>query len=367
MKNIISLTVGDPNFMMPSFIRKAAQKALEEGHTHYTPTTGLPELKELISEKLDKENNIETDPASEVIVTAGATPAMFGAIHAFIESKDEVIVADPTYKFSSYTRYAGGKSVLIPLKEEYGFRLNPEEVKEAITSKTKMIVVISPDNPTGAVLRKEDLKAIADIAIDKDLLVISDQVYEKIVFNNHKHYSLASFPGMEDRTITIGSFSKTYSMTGMRVGYLTADREATTILGKVVTSMTICPNSIAQEAAIAALKEKELSRKWIEEMMIEYRKRRDLLIDGLNEISGISISRNNWGGSIFAFANIKPFNTSSYHFAMQLLKKGSVLVHPGTAFGKGGEGYIRVSIASSIATLEEGLSRIKKVIEENNI
>lgn len=361
-KDAISLAVGDPNFITPQYIINAAKKALDEGYTHYTMVTGLKELKEDISIKLKEENKIEANPASEVIVTAGGTAAIFGTIQSFIETDDEVIVADPTYyNFLSCIRYSGGIPVKILLDEENAFRLNPEKINEAITHKTKMILINSPNNPTGAVLTKADLKAIADIAIDNDLLVFSDEVYEKIIFDKNKHYSIASFPEMKSRTITLNSFSKTYAMTGFRIGYITGDKDLVETIGNVITGVTLCPNSIAQKAALEALRNKKASKKWLKKMKKEYQKRRDLLVEKLNNIYRIKCIKP--AGALFTFPNIKSFKMTSDDFVRMLWKKGHIKIDSGTLFGNGGEGYCRITFAYSQETLRKGINRIQKTLQ----
>jgi len=361
-KDLVYLSVGDPDLPTPEHIREAAKKAIDEGYTHYTPATGLSELKEAIAEKLREENGIEADPESEVIVTAGTTPAMFGTILALIGPGDEVIIADPTYlEYTRLTKLAGGNPIAVPVKEENEFRINPEDVEKKITSRTKIIILISPDNPTGSALRKNDLEEIADIAIKHDLLVVSDELYEKVIFDGCKHFSIASFSGMEDRTITINGFSKGYCMSGWRVGYLTADKSLLSVIGRVIYSMSVSVNTIAQKAALAALTNRDLTEKEIQKVMEEYHKRRELLVNGMNSIHGIRCLKP--AGSLFAFPNIKSFGMSSIDFAMHLVRRGHVVLYPGTAFGDGGEGYLRVSMTYSQETIKEGLDRIRGAVE----
>jgi len=361
-ENVVSLAVGDPDFPTPKHITESAKKAMDEGYTHYTPPTGLPELREAIAEKLREDNGIEADPKSEVIVTAGCTPAMVGTILALVDHGDEVIVPDPTYQYPLLTKMAGGIPVAVPLKEENEFRINPRDIGKKITSRTKMIVLISPDNPTGSALRKEDLEEVAEIAVKHDLLVVSDEIYEKIIFEGRKHFSIVSFPGMEDRTITINGFSKSYCMTGWRIGYLTADKSLSSVIGKVTTSLTLSANAISQKAALAALTNRDIARTELQKMMEEYHKRRELFVNGLNKITGIKCLKP--AGSIFAFPSIKFFGISSFDFAMHILRKGRVILYPGTVFGDGGEGYLRVSLAYSQEKIKEGLSRIREAVEE---
>lgn len=361
-KDLVFLDASDPNFLTFSHVRNAAKTAIDEGYTHYTHINGSLELREAIAEKLRKDNMIEANPLSEVIVTSGSTPAMCGTLLSLINPGDEVVIPDPIYKYPLLTRFVGGIPIPVPVEEKNNFKVTPEQIERKISSKTKMIILNSPHHPTGAVLEGDDLKKIAEIAIKHDLLVMSDEIYEKIIFNGHKHISIASISGMEDRTITINGFSKSYVMTGWRIGYLTADESLVRTIEKITSNMTLCPNSIAQKAALAALLNNEATKKEHAKMMNEFQKRREILVNGLNSISGIQCLKQ--AGSIFTFPNIKYFGMSSLDLATFLLREGNVSTCPGSVWGSNGEGYLSVGISTSQENIREGLKRMKATLKK---
>ncbi|MDD2778198.1 MAG: pyridoxal phosphate-dependent aminotransferase [Methanocellales archaeon] len=349
-KDVISFSLGEPDFDTPSHIRESAKKALDEGKTHYTPSAGIPELRESIANKF-KENGLEVTP-NEIIVTPGAKQTIFEAILSVLNEGDEAILFEPAWvSYVPCIKLAGAKPVGVPVSGE---NFKPEGFKELVTKKTKMIIVNSPCNPTGAVFDSSNLKMIADIAMDHDLLVLSDEIYEKILYNG-EHISIGRFDGMQDRTITINGFSKTYAMTGWRLGYATAPKEIIDDMLKLQQHSASCATSFAQYGGIAAL---EGPQECITEMVNEFKARRDLIVGGLIDL-GIKCKKPD--GTFYVFANVGQFG-SGEDVAERLLRDAYVAVTPGIAFGPSGEDYIRISYAISQARISEGLDRMKKVI-----
>lgn len=362
VEDLIHLEIGEPDFPTPNHIIEDAKKAMDERYTRYTPTSGYMDLRERIAEKLLKENKIEADPASEIIVTAGAMQALSLAILVTINPGDEVIIPNPAYEsFERQVKFAGGIPVPVQVKEENEFRLLPEEVERVVTKKTKMIILNTPSNPTGTVMSKSDLEGIAEIAKRHDLLVLSDEIYEKILYDGVKHFSIASLPGMKDRTITVFGFSKTYAMTGWRVGYAVSNKEIIKEMNKVQEFYVTCAPSISQRAALAAL---EGPQDCIEKMVKEYEKRRDFLCYEINKCDKISCIKPK--GTFYLFPNISKTGWKSEEIAEVLLKKGKVVVVPGRAFGKYGDYFIRLSFATSMDALQLAVERIKSCLENIN-
>jgi len=360
MPDVVRLEAGEPDFKTPKHICEAAEKAMREGKTHYTTSRGILELRKAIAEKAKKENGIDADPEEEIVVTAGASCAVYLTVHTVIEEGDEVLIPDPTWPhYEACVKLAGGRPVTYSLIEERGFSFDIEEIQRLITKKTKMIVVASPSNPTGGVIPLKDLKDLADLAIKHDLLILSDEVYEKMVYDGHKHFSIASLPEMKDRCITINSFSKTYAMTGWRLGYAIAPEEIAAQMAKLNLFLNSCPSSISQEAGLAALTGPQDE---VEKMLKEYARRRSIIVDGLRKIDGVRI--NPPMGAFYAFPSIRELNYSSWDFCMLLLKEGRVATVPGAAFGSRGEGYIRISYANSIENIKEALRRIEEIVSK---
>ncbi|MEM3702888.1 MAG: pyridoxal phosphate-dependent aminotransferase [Candidatus Bathyarchaeia archaeon] len=360
IRDIIYLNIGEPDLATPQHIKDAGKRAIDEDFTHYTPLGGFPELRQAIADKLKIEHNIEVDPESEVLITAGAQPGFFSSCGAILEAGDEVIVHEPFYPSYEVTlRVIGAKIVKVPLKEEEGYTLDIQKVEEKISEKTRAIILNSPNNPTGAVFRKDSLKAIAEIAKDHDLIVISDEVYEKLVYDGEKHISIASFDGMKERTIIVNSFSKTYAMTGWRIGFVVACRDVMKHISKVHHTMNVCASAISQRAAIAALRG---SQKCVEEMVNEYAKRRDEIVRLVNEIKGFTCQKPK--GAFFIFPNIKSYKMPSMEIAKYLIKEAGVVTVPGSSFGESGEGHIRISYAASIENIRRGMTRIKEAVEK---
>jgi aminotransferase len=359
LSDVIFLNIGEPDFTTPEHIREAAKKSIDKGFTHYTSIQGLPELREAVAEKLRRENGIDVDAGSEILITAGAQPAFFSVCRTLLDPGDEVIVQDPFYSSYEVTiRVVGAKIIRVPMKERTGFSIDPNDVEARITNNTKMIVLISPNNPTGSVLDKKTLKAISEIAWDYDLMVIFDEIYEKIIYDGVRNHSIGSIPGMEERTVTINSFSKTYAMTGWRVGFITADKEIVKNVAKVHHTMNVCACSISQRAALAALTGPQ---QCVTEMVKEYDKRRREITKLLNEIPGFKCQTPK--GTFYVFPNVKYFKMSSMELAKLLIKNARVVTVPGSVFGKNGEGYLRLSYAVSLKKIREAVARIKEAVE----
>lgn len=354
-EGLVHLEIGEPDFPTPQHIVDAAKKALDEGYTQYTPNAGYLDLRESICRKLMVDNKIEADPNTEVIVTIGAMQAISSALLATINPGDEVIIPDPAYEsFVRQTRFAGGIPVPVEVREEDEFRLKPEEVEKAITDKTKMIIINSPANPTGSVMHKDDLAGIAELATDHDLLVLCDEIYEKMLYDGAQHHSIATFPEMKDRAITVFAFSKSYAMTGWRVGYAVGSKRIIGEMVKLQEFFVTCATSIAQRAAIAAL---EGPQDGVSQMVSEFKRRRDFMYDQITKIRGITCVKPK--GAFYLYPNTSKSNLRQDDPASDLWKKCGVVTAPGTAFGDHGKNYIRISLASSMENLKTAASRMQ--------
>ena len=360
-KDLVSFGIGEPDFITPTHIREAAKKAMDEGYTRYTPNLGFPEFRKALAIKLNQKNKISVTP-EEVVVTSGGTEALFFSFYTLLNPGDEVIIPDPGFvTYESQVYFAGGTPVHFPLWGENNFHPHLEELKNCVTPKTKAILLNSPSNPTGAAFNEEELLAIAQLAQEKDLFVISDELYEDIVYDGREHISIASLPGMKERTISIFGFSKSYAMTGWRLAYLAAPLHLVKEMAKLLQNTSVCANSIAQRAGQAAING---SQDCVKEMFTAYSERRNVLTKGLNEISGLSCHTPE--GTFYAFVDISKTGMSSDKLAVCLLEGYGVVTVPGTAFGVQGEGYIRLSFATSLEDIKEGIRRIKKGIEKIN-
>ncbi len=357
-KNIIHLEIGEPDFDTPKNIKEAAVKALNAGYTHYGPSAGIPELREAIAQYISKTRGIKVDP-DEVVVTPGAKPIMFFGILALVNPGEEVLYPNPGFPiYESVANFVGAKPVPIPLKEENDFRLDPEYVKEKITKKTKMIILNSPENPTGGILTKEDLKVIADCVANRDdVFVLSDEIYSRIIYEG-KHESIASLPGMKEKTILLDGFSKTYAMTGWRLGYGVMRKDLAQKVAQLMTNSNSCTCTFTQIAGIEALKGPQDE---VDRIDAEFKKRREVIVSGLNNIKGITCKKPH--GAFYAFPNIKGTGMDSKKLGDYLLNEAGVAVLPGTAFGKYGEGYLRLSFANSVENIKKALDRISKALK----
>jgi len=354
VQDLVHVEIGEPDFRMPDHIAEAAIQALRDGFTKYTPNAGIEELREAISEKLKRENGIDADPNKEILVTAGSTEALSMSVLSTVNEGDEVVIPDPGYaSYVAQTLLAGGVPVHVPLMESDDFRLTVENLEKVVTRRTRLIMMNYPSNPTGAVLPREDLNEIADFVTHRDLLVLSDEPYERFVYPGARHYSIAALPEMLERTITVFSFSKTYAMTGMRVGYAVSGRELIGQMTKLQEHYVACVNSVAQKAAIAALRGPQTC---VDDMLREYTRRRDVVLDGLSRIQMITCRKP--AGAFYAFPNISRSGQDSRTFVRNLLKEAKVATVPGVAFGKQGEGHIRLSFATSTENIKEALGRM---------
>ena len=357
--NIISLGVGEPDFTPPPHVLDAVKRALDQGRTHYTPTTGIPELREALAEKAKHDYSLSYDLASEILITVGGTHAIYMALQSLINPGDEVLIPDPGFLcYQPAVCLAGGKPVFLPMLERDKFSLRAEDVISHITNKTRMLILNSPNNPTGAVLSRDDLMKIAKIVAERDLLVISDEVYERITYDGAKHYCFASFPNMRERTLVVGSFSKSYAMTGFRVGYVYGSKELIAPLMLTHQYSVACVDGPAQYGAAAALKGPQ---KQVKTMVAEFDRRRRFMHSRLNEINGFSCSLPK--GAFYIFANITDLEMPSEKVAEFFVNKARVITVHGSAFGKHGEGYIRFSYATAYNKIEEALDRIEKAVK----
>lgn len=355
---VISLGIGEPDFDTPLYIKEAAKKALDEGYTRYTPNAGFLDLREAIAEKLRRENGIHVGPDEVVVTGGGGTGALMLSFMTLVNPGDEVIIPDPGFVvYEAAIRMAGGGPVYVSLREEEDFRMLPERVEEKVTSKTKFIVINTPSNPTGMVLDRGDLEGIADVAIKHDLYIISDEVYEKITYDGYRHFSIASLEGMKERTITINAFSKTYAMTGWRIGYASGPREVVDEMVKLQMFSMVHAPAMAQRAALTALKGPQ---DFVEKMVEEFDRRRRFMVDRLNSMKGISCLKPR--GAFYIFLNIKRLNMSSEEVAMKFLNEAKIATVPGAAFGPSGEGYLRLSYATSMDKLKEACDRVERVL-----
>lgn len=359
MKDVVSFTVGEPDFYTPRNIIDAAIKSLNEGKTHYTLNSGIFPLRQAISSNIKKDYGLDTDPQKNVIVTAGGMEALMLLMMVIINPGDEVIVSDPHW--SNHPRQiqmCGGIPKFVKVYEKDGFVYDPESVKKAIGKRTKAILINSPSNPTGGVFDRDTLKELAKIAIDNNLLVISDDVYRRFLYEGTKFESITSFEGMQERTMIMDSCSKSYAMTGWRVGYAVGPDYIISNMVKLQENVIGCVNTQAQYAALEAL---EGTQEPLKAMINKYAERRELLISGINDIEGLSCDKPK--GAFYAFVNISKTKMSSEDFSIKLLKETGVVVVPGSGFGEAGEGFIRMSYATSEENIAEGLKRIKKFVQ----
>jgi len=355
-REIIHLEVGEPDFITPANIIEAAYRALKEGWTKYGPSPGLPQLREVIAAEVAHTRGIKVTP-DQVVVTPGAKPIMFFAIIALVDHGDEVIYPNPGFPiYESMINFVGGVPVPIPLREERDFGLDVEELISKITPRTKMIIINSPHNPTGGVLSRDDLKAIAEAIVDKDIMVLSDEIYRRILFEGEP-ISISQFPGMQEKTIILDGFSKTYAMTGWRMGYGVMRPDLAAQISKLQTNANSCTASFTQIAGIEALTGDQSA---VHQMVAEFRRRRDVIVNGLNNIEGISCKMPK--GAFYVFPNVKQIGWPAKKLADYLLEEAGVACLSGTAFGEYGEGYIRFSYANSVENIQKALERTAQAI-----
>ncbi len=357
MKDAISLGVGEPDFDTPWHIREEGIYSLEKGRTFYTSNAGLKELKQEICHYLYRRFDVSYNPDSEVMVTVGGSEAIDIALRAMCDPGDEVLIPQPSYvSYVPCTMLAGGKPVVIELEEKDNFKLTPEKLLEKITDKTKILVMPFPNNPTGAIMTKEDLAPIVDIIIEKDLFVISDEIYSELTYGTD-HVTIAAFPGMKDRTILINGFSKSYAMTGWRLGYAAAPHRILEQMLKIHQFAIMCAPTTSQYAAVSALRDGDND---VQMMRDAYDQRRRFVLHAFKEM-GLDCFEPE--GAFYAFPSIKRFGMTSDEFATRFLREEKVAVVPGTAFGVSGEGFLRVSYAYSLKNLKEALGRMANFVK----
>ena len=358
MEDVISLGVGEPDYATPWHISEAAVRSLEKGYTMYTSNSGIPELRELTSSYLKEKYNIDYSSQGEILITVGVSEALDLALRAIINPGDEVIMTDPHYvAYPSCVILAGGKPVMVPTYQENSFQIEAKDIEARITDKTKAILIGFPSNPTGAVMGRRKLLDIAEVAQKHNLIVISDEIYARLTYGM-EHTCFASLPGVRENTILLGGFSKAYAMTGWRVGYAVASKEIITAMTKIHQYTIMCAPTSAQVAAIEALKTGE---KDVLEMVEDYNRRRKFIVKGLNEI-GLPCFEPK--GAFYAFPSITVTGMTSEEFSERLLKEEKGAVVPGSAFGKCGEGYVRCCYATSLAEIEEALTRMGRFVKK---
>ncbi len=357
-RSIIHLQIGEPDFDTPAHVRDAAKRALDEGQTHYPPFPGIPALREAIAADVALRKGFTADP-SQVFVTVGGKGVMLYAILGLVDPGDEVLVPDPGYPiYESLTRFVGATPVPVPIRMGNGFRLDVDELESLVTPRTRVLFINSPANPTGGVLTRGDLGRIAELAIRHDLWVVSDEIYGRILYDGEEHVSIASLPGMAERTIVLDGFSKTFAMTGWRLGYAVVPPALIRIYGQLIINTISGATSFAQAGAVAALTGPQDD---VEAMLVEFRARRDLVVDGLNAIPGVTCHRP--VGAFYVFPSIAGTGFSGADLAERLLQEAGVCVLPGSAFGVFGDDHIRISYANSRANLTEALGRIRAFLE----
>ena len=356
--DVVNLGIGQPDFDTPEFIRDSAKRALDEGFTRYPPAKGFADLRRAIAAKLKRENNLAADPDTEIFVAVGAMQVIFNSCLHLLNTDDEVIVVDPGYDYYSQIRLFGGVPVMVPARESNRFKVDPVDIKSAITNKTRLMIINTPSNPTGAVFDEEILREIARLAVEHDLIVLSDEPYEHILFDGHRHVSIGSFEGMAERTVSAFTLSKSYAMTGWRVGYAVAPPALINEMEKLMEHMVSGVTAVAQRAALSAI---EAPQDCVREMVATYDKRRLVVYEGLNAIEGIKCLKPE--STFYAFPNIKSFGLTSWELARYLVKEHQVAVVPGSIFGKEGEGYVRLSFAASTEQLQEGIARIRRGVK----
>ncbi len=359
-EKIIHLEIGRPDFDTPQHIKDAAKRAIDEGKVHYTSNYGIPELREAIARKLKEENGLSYDPATEITVTVGANEAVFMAMMGLLNPGDEVLIPDPCWLHYFYcARMAGAIPVSVPLREENGFHPDIQDFRSRMTPRTRMIILNTPNNPTGAVFSKSVLVELAQLAREKDLFVLSDEIYEKMVYEGSRHFSIGSLPGLKERTITVNGFSKIYAMTGWRLGYTAAPRELTSALIRIHQYTTVCATTFSQWGAVEALNGPQVEA---DKMVKEFDRRRDLVYEALRNMPGMKVVKPR--GAFYIFPNIRALGKTPEALTQYLLDKARIAVVPGTSMGEYGGDFVRISYANSYENLKVAMERMKKALEE---
>lgn len=355
-REVVHLEIGEPDFDTPEHVTAAGRAALAAGETHYGPAPGMPALRRAVANEINRTRGLNVD-AEQVIITPGAKPVMSFTIMALLEPGDECIYPDPGFPiYESMIRYVGATPVPLPLLEAREFRFDPADFAARVTDRTRLIILNSPQNPTGGVLERDDLAAIAKIAAERDIAVLSDEIYGRILYEG-EHHSIASQPGMAERTIILDGFSKTYAMTGWRLGYGVFPPELVPHVVRLMVNTVSCTASFTQTAGVAAL---EGSQDAVCRMVAEFRRRRDAVVDGLNSVPGLSCLRPR--GAFYAFPNVSRTGLDSKRCADYLLQEASVATLSGASFGAHGEGYLRLSYANSLPNLERAIERIREAL-----
>ena len=357
-ETVIHFEIGRPDFDTPEYIKKAAIESLNAGNVFYTSNFGTMELRQAIADKLKRENNVDYK-ATEILVTAGLSEAVFGVLATILEEGDELLVPNPVWlNYINVPNLLSAVPVTYELSEENGYQLDLEEIRSKITPKTRAIVIVTPNNPTGGILSRQTLEGLAKIAIENDLFVISDEVYERLIYDGEQHVSIASLPGMKERTFTMNGMSKAYSMTGWRLGYVAAPEEYIAVINKFHQHNTTCAVSFGQAAAVVALRDEGDE---VNEMVKEYQRRRDYAVKAINAIDSISCLCPK--GAFYIFINCKSLGKTSAELADYLLENAKIALVPGDVFGPGGEGYLRMSFANSYENIVEGCKRLGEAVK----
>lgn len=354
---VLHFEIGRPDFDTPEYIKKAAEESIQAGNVFYTSNFGTMELRQEIANKLKRENNVDYT-AANILVTVGLSEAVFAVLATILEEGDEILVPDPVWlNYINVPKMLNAVPVTYALKEETGYQMDLDEIRAKVTDKTRAIVIITPNNPTGGVLSEDTLKGLAEIAVANDLLVISDEVYERLIYDGEKHVSIASLPGMKERTFTMNGMSKAYSMTGWRLGYVAAPDEYVAVLNKFHQHNTTCAPSFVQAASVVALRDEKDE---VNEMVKEYQRRRDYAVQAINAIPGLSCQCPK--GAFYIFINCKSLNMKSADISNYLLEEAKIAMVPGDVFGPGGEGYVRMSFANSYENIVEGCQRLADAV-----
>jgi aminotransferase len=354
-KNVINLGIGEPDFETPTFVRNAAKRAIDAGYHKYTPNAGMSALKKEIARKLRQENGISVDPETEVLVTAGATQAIFVALHCLLNPGDEVVMPSPLFvAYRQITRIAGGTPIEVPMNEANDYKLDARSLEKKITSRTKLIVINSPCNPTGIVYNRKEIEEVCELTNKCGLYLLSDEIYEKFLYDKAEHFSPASKLEFKNRIITINGFSKTFAMTGWRLGYASANEEIINAMTRYNMYNSVCANSIAQMAGIASLRR---SSSFFKPILNRYRRSRAMALELLDKM-GLEYATPE--GAFYVFPNISKITNDSTTYAKRLLFEENVATIPGSAFGGAGEGHLRISYSIEEKHLEEGMGRIAR-------
>ena len=355
-KEIIHMEIGEPDFDTPNYIKQAAKDALDQSYTHYTPAAGIVPVRQTIADYVAETRAIPVE-AENVVVVPGGKPIMFYTIMMLVNPGDEVIYPNPGFPiYESMINYVGGVAVPLPLREAREFSFDLDEFRSLVTPKTKLIIINTPSNPCGSVMSKADVEGVAEMALKHDCYVLSDEIYSRILYEG-KHYSIAQVPGMQERTIILDGFSKTYAMTGWRLGYGVMNTDLAFWVTRLMTNSNSCTSAFTQMAGAAALKGDQSG---VDEMVAEFRRRRDVLVEGLNQIPGIRCLKPR--GAFYVFPNVTGLKRSTKEIADLLLYEAGVATLSGTAFGAYGEGYLRLSYATSLANVRKALERMRRVL-----